>query len=136
MKNYWEEIKKITDYYFPYYVLISIPVDYCLFHYIDIIGVYILYSHKEIIYIGFSSNVGRRLLSHFSETSKFKDKPKKIDIIRFQFSDNPLEAEAQLIKQFNPPYNKENRYLNFVPLPLNFDLEETINQIKKRLGIE
>lgn len=134
IKQLPKEIDKIIDSYFAFKKLIPIPLDNQLFHYLNIMGVYILYSAKAILYVGCSGNIGGRLKVHFSNWD-YGHKIKAIDIIRFTPQDDSMGVEAQLIEKFKPTYNKINQYLRMnAKLPLDF-LELT-KEIKNKLGIK
>lgn len=67
----------------------------------EICGVYVLYDHDEIVYIGKSKNVHRRILEHRDkEFTHFK-------IIEVD-SDNYSKLERILIEEFFPVYNTDN----------------------------
>ena len=136
IKQLPKEIDKIIDSYFPYKKLISIPPDDFLVHYLNFMGVYILYSAKTILYIGNSGNIGRRLERHFYN-GNYRNEITDIDIIRFTAQYNSMGIEAKLIEQFKPLYNKTNHYLrSSYPSSLEFDFYEIKEKIKKRLGIK
>jgi len=129
-----EDIEKVIDVHFPYRQLASVPIDRLLFHYLNIHGVYILYLHGNIIYIGQSINIGARLIAHIFQYGSYIKEVTNINIIRFKYNENFLEVETQLIDEFNPFYNKKNCYPGFEPLPKNFDINKIISQIK--LGMD
>lgn len=133
IKQLPKEINKIIDFYIPYKELISIPLDHFLFHFLNITGVYILYSHKAILYIGCSGNIGTRLITH-SSNGNYGKKIKNIDVIRFLPNDDFMGVEARLIDEFKPIYNKVNQYSN--PSIPGFDINKIKEEIKKELEIK
>lgn len=129
IENLSEEIVRIIDSYIPCETLMQIPIDKFLFHYLNVEGIYLLYSDKTIIYIGCSINIGSRLKAHII-SERFKDIITDIKIIRFPFGVNSIRVEAEFIQEFQPTYNKNNPYLYGFSLPEGFDLEKSIKEIK------
>ncbi len=74
-------------------------------------GVYIFKDPKgDVLYVGKSSNVKRRLLSYLkaqpsSKTASMLKKASHFGFILTQSEKEALILEAQLIKKFRPPYN-------------------------------
>lgn len=77
----------------------------------DKIGVYILKDEKgNILYIGKSISLRKRVRSYFQPTDnpKIKTMKKYIDHIEYILTDTEREAlilESNLIKRYKPPYN-------------------------------
>ena len=49
--RFLKESNKVLDSYFPYQSITQVPVDFFIFDFFRLSGVYILYSEKNIIYI-------------------------------------------------------------------------------------
>lgn len=132
IKQLPKEINKTIDSYIPYWLVIQIPVNSFLFNFLHISGVYILYSKKEILYIGCSDNIGNRLRVHLSNNSSYRKEVVSIEIIRFRDYENPYGVEAELINKFKPKYNKAYPY--GYSIPINFNLVEITEQIKEKVN--
>jgi len=134
MSTFIEDIENVIDSHFPCGKIISIPINKLFFRHLCIRGIYILYSNKDIIYIGCSGGIGNRLRSHCSLNSPYSDEIMRIKIIRIENGKELLIVEAQLIEQFKPIYNKTNRNFENVLWLNNFDINKIISQIK--LGMD
>lgn len=68
-------------------------------------GVYFLFKNEDLVYIGMSNFIGRRLIQHFNSEKEFTH-------CLWSFSDNSLSyirnLESILIRTFNPIYNIRN----------------------------
>lgn len=71
---------------------------------------YMCNTHNQIIYIGKSKNIQKRIKQHFTGTSrKALQLQREIETIRYQLTGNELIAlllENQEIKNYRPKYNK------------------------------
>jgi len=133
MKNFKKEINEIIDKYIPYGILTFVPINRSVIHFVLVTGIYILYSKKEIIYIGCSSNIGERLKNHLYANSPYKNKITDIAIVRFNEWKEASFVEAKLIKRFKPPYNKSNQYLSFLTNYSTINIANLIKEIKRSL---
>jgi len=75
-------------------------------------GVYILKDNKgKVLYVGKAKNLKNRLKSHFQHDESDQRKAKMIELVKdfsYIVTSNELEAlvlEANLIKQYKPPFN-------------------------------
>lgn len=88
----------------------SIPKNLC--------GVYYLFNDKnEIIYIGKSINIKKRLNQHFKSTDKKEIKLQNLShFVQYENTGNELIAllrESELIKKHLPIFNRAQRKINF-----------------------
>jgi len=133
LRGFLKEINDLFDRKIPIRTVVSVPANCELFYHLSFIGIYILYSRNKLLYIGYSSEVGRRLLAHFSLASQFKVRIKKVKIIRLYNSDDVFGIEAKLIEHFKPPYNKTNAYLDrYKDYSPEIDLNEVIKQLEHK----
>jgi len=130
LRGFLKEINDLLDRKIPIRTVLSVPINWELFQYLVFTGIYVLYSRKELIYIGYSSDISRRLSAHFSLNSQFKVKIKKVKIIRLYDSDDVFGIEAKLIEHFKPSYNKTNAYLNKYK---DYSSEINLNEVIKKL---
>jgi hypothetical protein len=95
-------------------------------------GVYFLYCKKEIVYIGYSSNIYTRMLEH-----KFENK-KSFDSFKiFTYCDDIISqlAEVVFINTHKPKHNKlvvenlEEWYLT-IPYDLRISIADNIGEFK------
>lgn len=103
-----KKIDQIIDKYIPFETIIFMPKNFSYLPYIWVTGTYIIYSKKEIIYIGVSINLGNRLISHINNKhdDSFSKKITGIKIIRFHTWEEAEALEAYLINKLHPYYNK------------------------------
>jgi len=82
----------------------------------DTSGVYLLYDKKgNLLYVGKSGNLRRRLLSHISGHGTSKTFSRYIHDIQVYFCDDPTERElyeTYLINKLKPKYNTAKAYYN------------------------
>lgn len=67
-------------------------------------GIYFMYMDEELVYIGQSINISSRIINHYRENTKVFN---KVFFIKVD-ADSLLSVERDLIKKFNPKYNKTN----------------------------
>lgn len=70
-------------------------------------GVYLLYNNGNIIYVGKTNNLDRRLFQH--SVGNWNYAPKEFDMVLcyiFQDKKQRTEIESELIKRFKPRYNR------------------------------
>jgi len=130
------EINKIVDSYFPYEKIIQIPINEYFFHFLAIRGIYFLYTNNKIVYIGISTNIGKRLRAHIINKNTDKKDITSIKVIRYQRGDDIFILETQLIEYFKPFYNKRNPHMNFVIFTSNFNSDKLANLVKRLEKIE
>lgn len=75
-------------------------------------GVYFFKDKNEdIIYIGKAKNIKKRIVSHFSKSSKssinFYSQVKGIDFVKTPTEEDALILESELVKKYQPRYNIE-----------------------------
>jgi len=71
-------------------------------------GIYLLYDNGNIVYVGKTNNLDRRLYQH--SAGDWNHAPKNFDMIlvyRIQDKKRRTEIERKLIKRFKPKYNME-----------------------------
>ena len=83
-------------------------------------GVYIFSSNEEVIYVGSSNNLYKRMVNHRSCIRKGCDHGHKQDLYRylqlnhftveFQMTDNYRQLEQELVEKYNPKYNAIRAY--------------------------
>lgn len=101
-KNKVSEIDKII----PKNRWFEIPIEYKYFRYFKYPGLYALFNRKKIIYIGISSDIGRRVESHI-ENKAFKN-IHKIKIKASSLEKSFIEyIEKRLIQRLKPICNKQ-----------------------------
>lgn len=82
-------------------------------------GIYYFYDPEgDVIYVGKSTNIKKRVFSHFSDTKKPLDFKQKIADISYELTGSELVAllwEADEIKRLKPLYNRSQRksYFNY-----------------------
>lgn len=129
-----KEINKIIDSYIPFEEIVSIPIDFHLFHFLTITGTYFLLLEKKIVYIGASIKIGNRLKCHlFPPSLEFKGRITGINLIRFRSERDAFDVENELIKYFQPIYNKRKYYHFNCSLTLDVDLTKLIKRLEKKL---
>ena len=131
------EFNKILDFHVPYNEVILLPTRNSksfrnILQILFVSGVYFLCSKKEVVYVGFSCNIGQRLWGHFY--SKGKDDVNRSGFIRYKDDVDIMAIEAMLIDTFKPKYNRQNQHSSW--MPGDFDREGLIEAIKKKLGIK
>lgn len=76
-------------------------------------GCYIYLKGKTVVYVGKSDALFSRLTQHKNAKNGFENTCDDWTDIGVIFSDNPILTERELIRQFQPQYNKlgnENQY--------------------------
>lgn len=131
-----ELVHKYIESYAPLETLTTIPIDHLVFSLLSgIIGTYILFNKKQIIYIGCSVCVGKRLVSHIPifTTTDFSDEITHIKIIGCENWEEAESIEAALINEFEPTYNKKippmNHYAYRLPKERTDWLKEYIKEL-------
>jgi predicted GIY-YIG superfamily endonuclease len=97
--------------------------------------VYLLYKDETLNYIGYSAQLGARLLNHKRNGILFN----KILFIPCETSQEALALEKELIHQYKPPYNK-NLNSNYqgmdIPSVIKQELAEIVLQQENEIEIE
>lgn len=126
-----KEIKKAIDGIMPYKEIIFIPIDnYEPLYYLNISGVYFLISKKKVIYVGMSSKLGSRLITHLGD-DRYKHKITDIVIIRFPENYDLMGIEEDFIRYFNPPYNIMGSYFTYGKLINGSEFKGYIDSLKQ-----
>ena len=83
-------------------------------------GVYLFKAKDEVIYVGSSKNLYRRMSEHRSNIRQGWDHGHKQDLYRylqlnhftveFHLTDSYRQLEQQLVEQYNPKYNANRAY--------------------------
>ena len=138
IEQFPKDIEKIVDFYFPHETAIWIPLDNKFLHFLNINGIYLLYSKNKINYVGISSNIGSRVRTHYFNGTEDRKEFTDVIIIRFQENIDIIPIEARLIDYFNPIYNRQNQHLSYSSLPIDFDSKKFSKLIEeiKCLGIQ
>jgi len=135
----YDGINKIINDNFPPSVIIEIPLpkaskrNHLLglhFDSLKVSGVYLIYSHDELLYIGLSGNIGQRIINHIS--TKRMEKASHIRLIRIDDKGRnapSVALERYLIDKLNPKYNMNDGYFGFV-YPKEIDRKEVIEILK------
>jgi len=125
------------------HVPVSIPLDQFIINLLCFPGIYILYSKQKIAYIGFSDNIGNRIINHLDRMNRFKrqsikfhepvlDEITKIKIIRFNNGREAYMVEGFLIEHFAPLYNaryNQNSYSTKEKIEFNILADEIIGRL-------
>ncbi len=108
--------------YAPFEVLATIPIDSSVFTLTsEITGTYIIFNGNQMIYVGCSTCIGKRLNAHVSNYTpkSFSDEITHIKIVRCKNWEESESIEAALINEFKPKYNKNippmNHYVYRLP---------------------
>jgi DNA polymerase-3 subunit epsilon len=72
-------------------------------------GVYLLFGETELLYVGKSRNMRARVLQHFSSPSAWAMRVRRIEWQRTAGELGALLAEARLVKQLAPEFNRRLR---------------------------
>ena len=94
-------------------------------------GVYIIISRKEILYIGQSWNVRRRIAQHFS-SSLFRDNFFDVEdawrVIVIKTEDN-VSLESSLLNLIPTKNNGCDNWFKTMKMKENFPVEDSINRV-------
>ena len=103
LKEYSEEIRRKINELILFNKWILVPKDETVLENICVIGLYALYSHDEVFYIGVSSNIGKRVLQHLKHYDEIIT---RIKIKRFNNREIAEFKEKELIHRIRPKNNK------------------------------
>jgi len=104
-------------------------------------GIYFLYGEKdELLYIGKSTNLKKRLYAHFKRTggSKFKymDIPLKNFSVLFAEEEELDKLERQMILKYLPPFNKSLTKIYYKgKIKVSYEIEEWLHDELKVLAV-
>ena len=66
-------------------------------------GIYILYRDNEVVYVGRSNDITKRIAVHKREGKKFD----RYETVKFPYYRDRKKAERFLIELYTPGYNKQ-----------------------------
>ena len=108
-------------------------------------GAYLLKINEEVIYVGSSNNLYRRMVSHRRCIRQGSSHGYKQDLyqclqlnpftVEFQITDNYRQLEQELVEKYNPRYNSHRAYTGLGARKgrVNEDEEERYQKYKKEL---